>query len=108
MYKDYQLASKLPEITYIWDVNRQTIPSGHFKTTESTNIDSSDLFHNDILGANEFFYDCDTHEKTPSFATGRLAVDSGATLTIFDAGLKSHLQNIRNSKASIHEEKVEK
>ena len=99
--QDYKLVSKSPEITYIWDVNRQAATSDYFNTTNSTNVDSSALFHDDVLGANEHFYDRDTHEKTPSFATGRLAVDSGATLTIFDAGLKSHLQNIRNSKASI-------
>ena len=48
--QDYKLVSKSPEITYIWDVNRQAVPSDHFNTTKSTNIDSYDLFHNDVLG----------------------------------------------------------
>ena len=79
---NYNLPLQSPETSYIWDVGGQAITSGNFNTTISTDTNSVDLFHDDVLGANENFYDCDVHEKTPSYATGRLAVDSGATLTI--------------------------
>ena len=98
---NYKLPLQSPETAYIWDVGGQAITSGNFNTTISTDTNSVDLFHDDVLGANENFYDCNVHETTPSYATGRLAVDSGATLTIFNAGLKAHLQNTRNSRASI-------
>ena len=98
---NYTIPLQSPETAYIWDVGGQAITFGNFNTTISTDTNSVDLFHDDVLGANENFYDCDVHETTPSYATGRLAVDSGATLTIFNAGLKAHLPNTRNIRASI-------
>ena len=67
---NYTIPQQSPETAYIWDVGGQAITSGNFNTTISTDTNSVDLFHDDVLGANENFYDCDVHETTPSGPVG--------------------------------------
>ena len=82
------------------DIQGATI-SENFNTVDQIDFDQHGLFQHDVFGAADEFFNCDTFEKTQSHATGRLCVDSGATLTIFDADMKKHLRNIRRSRASI-------
>ena len=56
---NYTTPLQSPETAYIWDVGGQAITSGNFNTTISTDTNSVDLFHDNVLGANKNFYDAE-------------------------------------------------
>ena len=72
----YQLPLQSHKDAYIWDIGGQATISGKFNTMESIDIDPLGLHNNDVFGADDNFYDCDTHNSSkirPPSMTWRVA-----------------------------------